>query len=149
MEGSEVRAKRRALGLSQAELGAAAGLSRSYIGQIERGVARVNERTAAVIAALRPRSDEMPRLRDPMEALIERALIAAGVRFRREDELPDGPRLDFYLPDADTFIEVKRMHTPRVVDQMSRVPNVIVAQGEGAVRTLAAAIEKGLFPSEA
>jgi len=39
-------------------------------------------------------------------------------------------------------IEVKRFHTPRVAEQMARADNVIVAQGEAAVRYLAELIEK-------
>jgi hypothetical protein len=64
---------------------------------------------------------------DRVEATIELGLEAAGIRYRRAD---DNPRhLDFYLPDLDIYIEVKRFHTPRTAEQMERVPDIIVVQG--------------------
>jgi hypothetical protein len=45
-------------------------------------------------------------------------------------------RLDFRL-DNGIEIEVKRFHTERIAAQMARAPNVIVAQGEEAIRFLA------------
>lgn len=64
---------------------------------------------------------------DPMEVMIERGLERAGINYRRTD---NGPRaLDFYLIDLDIYIEVKRFHTIRIVNQMSRVPDIIVIQG--------------------
>jgi hypothetical protein len=70
---------------------------------------------------------------DPMEQVIERGLEAAGIPYRRTDDNPR--RLDFYLPTLDIYIEVKRFHTPRIADQMSRVPDIIVIQGMKAAVT--------------
>lgn len=75
-----------------------------------------------------------PPRSDPMEALIEQALVAAEIDYRADFETEYG--LDFYLPDQATYLEVKRFHSDRIGEQMSRVDNVIVAQGEGAVRLL-------------
>ncbi len=64
---------------------------------------------------------------DPMEAIIEKWLIARGVSFTR-----DHPScLDFYLPGLQLFIECKRFYTPRINTQLERVRgnNVIVVQG--------------------
>jgi hypothetical protein len=70
---------------------------------------------------------------DPMEAVLERGFEAAGIAYRRGD---DGPRrLDFYLPTLDIYVEVKRFHTPRIAEQMSRVPDIIVIQGMKAAVT--------------
>ena len=82
-------------------------------------------------------------LRDPMERLIEEALIDAGIRFATDEGGGTDTRLDFYLPDYDVYIEVERFHSARISEQMARAPNVIVAQGEVAVRFLAAAIRSG------
>lgn len=79
----------------------------------------------------------MTRRTDPMERLIEEALIASGRRYCTEEDPANTARLDFYLPDDDLYIEVKRMHSPRIAEQTGRVANVIVAQGDGAVRALA------------
>jgi hypothetical protein len=72
---------------------------------------------------------------DPMEAMIETALIAAGIDYQHSHANPVG--LDFYLPTLDLHIEVKQFHTNRIAEQMSRAPNVIVAQGAVAVAWLA------------
>ena len=78
----------------------------------------------------------MRRRTDPMERLIEDALIASGRHYVTDDDPANIAKLDFYLPDDDLYIEVKRLHSPRIAEQMGRVENVIVAQGEGAVRAL-------------
>lgn len=79
------------------------------------------------------------RTTDPMERIIEKALIDAGVTYEIDG---DGGRylLDFYLPDADLHIEVKRFHSERIGRQMAQFENVIVAQGRVAVEALAAMI---------
>lgn len=67
---------------------------------------------------------------DPMEAMIRDALNELCIPFV-EPSLAD---LDFYLPTAGVHIEVKRFHSDRINEQMSRVQNVIVLQGVVAVR---------------
>ena len=72
----------------------------------------------------------MPRkiVTDPVEKIIADAL--GNIPFTMEGE-PDHPEgsLDFYVPSWGVFIEVKRFHSPRISDQMSRQPNVIAIQG--------------------
>lgn len=79
------------------------------------------------------------RTTDPMERIIEAALIDARISY-----LIDGDggqyRLDFYLPELDVHIEVKRFHSERIGRQMAQFENVIVAQGRVAVEALAAMI---------
>jgi len=65
---------------------------------------------------------------DPMEFIVRQALVAAGVQF---DENPS-ERLDFYLPDQQTYIECKQFYTPRIADQLQLAENVILIQGVGA-----------------
>jgi hypothetical protein len=69
-----------------------------------------------------------------MERLIEAALRERGLDFIGEDHPLNVAKLDFYLPRLDLYIEVKRMHLPRIAEQMARGANVIAIQGEGAVR---------------
>lgn len=134
--------------MTQAQLAQAVDLSRDFIGQMERGIAPIGVRTAAAVRALRAESGDRPpaTAHDPMERLIEEALLDAGVPFTREGQPGHQHALDFYLPDADVFIEVKRFHSDRIAAQMARVPNVIVAQGKPAVEALAAMIRAGSFP---
>ena len=81
---------------------------------------------------------------DPMEQLIEGALICANAQYRTDLGGGNPAALDFYLPEHGVHIEVKRFHSPRVADQMSRAENVIVAQGELAVMLLSRLIQAGL-----
>jgi hypothetical protein len=78
---------------------------------------------------------------DPMEMLIADALSRAGVRFEH-DFSGKTKGLDFYLPDHDLYIEVKRFHSDRISEQMSRAPNVIAVQGKIAVEFLAMALSR-------
>lgn len=80
---------------------------------------------------------------DPMERIIEAALIDAGIVYTIESDSRNPHKLDFDLPVLGIAIEVKRFHSPRIADQMARAPNVIVAQGEAAVLALAAMIRNG------
>lgn len=52
MDGSELRRRRKAMKLTQAELGDEIGLSRDFVGQMERDVAVISPRTAAMVAHL-------------------------------------------------------------------------------------------------
>jgi hypothetical protein len=73
---------------------------------------------------------------DPMEEMTERWLIANGVRYRRDDQCVSQTQLDFYLPDFDVYIEVKRFHTDRIAAQMGRAENVIAVQGMKSLQFL-------------
>jgi hypothetical protein len=64
---------------------------------------------------------------DPVERVIEDALIECGIEYTRADEMTR--HLDFYLPRLNIYIEVKQFHTPRIEKQMARVPDIIVIQG--------------------
>ena len=77
------------------------------------------------------------RTADPMEMLIERALISRGLWYKTDHGGGNEAGLDFYLPGLDVHIEVKQFHSERSNEQLSRAPNVILAQGEGAVNFLA------------
>jgi hypothetical protein len=74
---------------------------------------------------------------DPVERVIADALTAAGVAYVSSG---DHKALDFYLPASDVYIECKRMHSPRIADQMSRHDNVIAVQGMASAKWLAAMI---------
>lgn len=74
---------------------------------------------------------------DPMERLIESALIDSGIAFQSDYAGGTTHNLDFELTEYGVAIEVKRLHSPRISDQMARTENVIVAQGIEAVRLLA------------
>jgi hypothetical protein len=77
---------------------------------------------------------------DPMERIIEAALIDAGIAYESDFGGGTSHHLDFHLTDYGIAIEVKRLHSARISDQMARADNVIVAQGKEAVEFLANAI---------
>jgi transcriptional regulator with XRE-family HTH domain len=147
MTGEEFRQRRKAAKLTQAQAAEALGYHRDHIGLIERGLQPINDRTIMLVSAIfggeSVEAGPLPPLQstDPMERIVERALQESGLRYvvDRDGAIPEN--LDFHLPDEGVFIEVKRMHTPRISDQMARAPNVIVAQGEDGVRFLARAIK--------
>lgn len=146
MDGGEVRARRKALGLTLKQMGERIGVSGDFVGRVERGEAEITPRTAAAVRALKPAPLNLkPSLRDPLEREVEKALIEAGIDFETDNGGGNDSRLDFFLPQWDVHIEVKRFYTARTGEQMARAPNVIVAQGEKAVRFLAAAIRSGDF----
>lgn len=147
MDGSEIRARRKALGLSQDAFAAKVGLSRDFVGQLERGIAHITPTVEAAIRSARAGPDifAQPKTRDPMERQIEEALIESGIRYQTDIGGDTKTALDFYLPDFDVSLEVKRFYSARTGEQMARAPNVIVAQGEAAVRFLATAIRSGDF----
>lgn len=77
---------------------------------------------------------------DPLERRIAEALGKAGIRYLSDHGGSNPSGLDFALPDYGIEIEVKRMHTPRIAEQMSRASDIIVAQGDRATAFLARAI---------
>ena len=85
-------------------------------------------------------------LSDPMEEIVRRALVAAGIRFHTDQGGGNPSGLDFVLPDLGIEIEVKRFHSPRIADQMARAENVVAIQGEVAVRWMASLLNRTMRP---
>lgn len=69
---------------------------------------------------------------DHLEKSVAQVLYNKGIKFVYESEDKD-QRLDFYLPDADVYIEIKQYHSERISNQLSTQDNVIVLQGKKAV----------------
>lgn len=78
---------------------------------------------------------------NPMEKIIERALLGGGHRYERGESTG---ALDFHLTDRGVYIEVKQFHSDRISRQMASQKNVIAVQGEEAVRFLAELLEGDL-----
>lgn len=64
---------------------------------------------------------------DELEKQIGDALEEAGIDFRRNQ------RLNFYLPDFNVYIEVKKYHSERSSSQLASEENIILVQGKKAV----------------
>lgn len=65
----------------------------------------------------------------PLEGQLAHALDEADVLYHADGEPGNRTGLDFYLPAADIYIEVKSGSTPRIAAQMERASNIIVIQG--------------------
>lgn len=76
-------------------------------------------------------------MNDPMEEIIAKALDHAGMAYLTGDGGHNPSGLDFRLTENGIEIEVKRFHSDRIAEQMSRADNVIAIQGELAVRFFA------------
>jgi len=77
----------------------------------------------------------MEKPSDPMELIIFEALVSANMDFQMDFGGSNPSGLDFRLANG-VEIEVKRFHSDRIGEQMKRADNVIVAQGEEAIRML-------------
>lgn len=75
------------------------------------------------------KSTEMIHYSDGLERQLGEALTKAGIRFVHESQ-NKAQGLDFYLPDHDVYIEVKRYHAERIERQMASKDNVIAIQGK-------------------
>lgn len=67
---------------------------------------------------------------DELEQQVGEALSASKIKFERK-----GHRLDFFLPDFDVYIEVKKYHSERANAQLATQENIILVQGKKAVKT--------------
>jgi len=70
------------------------------------------------------------RTTDPVEQIVERGLQRAGLDYVTGHGGDNPTGLDFFVPQLGVAIEVKRFHTPRIAEQMSRAENVIAIQGK-------------------
>ena len=65
---------------------------------------------------------------DELEKAIGDELINQGIVFERIHQ-----RLDFYLPEFDIYLEIKKYHSERSNSQLSSQDNVILIQGKKSV----------------
>jgi hypothetical protein len=69
---------------------------------------------------------------DNLEESVAMALDYADIKFVHESENKP-QRLDFYLPEHNVYIEVKKFHADRISEQMATQNNVVAVQGSAAV----------------
>lgn len=79
---------------------------------------------------------------DALERMVAEGLAAAGLGFVTDFGGSNPSGLDFRLTGNGVEIEVKRFHSPRICEQMSRSENVIAIQGAEAVRFFAALLHR-------
>ena len=67
---------------------------------------------------------------DDLERMVGEALYEAGIEFAHESE---GVFLDFWIPKWRAYIEVKKFHTDRISNQLTRHSDVILLMGRQSV----------------
>lgn len=83
---------------------------------------------------------------DPVEMLIAEALTEMGVRFIHESEDKERTKgLDFLVPKWGAYIECKRLHSARSLEQLTRDDNIILIQGMTAARMFSAFAIGGVY----
>lgn len=140
LSAEEVRAIRLALGLTQAQFAERIGVTRTFVGLMERGLKVVSKRTAVAIRSARPLSTgKVPTETDPVLRRLESALIDQGVDFKK-DFYSEQQRFDFYFPELRLALVVDResFAQPRPTRD---VRDVIVAQGSGAADIISLLLE--------
>lgn len=81
-------------------------------------------------------------MENPLEMQLEEALRTADVGYSRPDrDVRDPTNLDFRLHDVagNPYIEVKAWHSPRLAEQLEKMPsgaNAIILVGQGSVTAL-------------
>lgn len=77
------------------------------------------------------------KIKDNLEKSIAEILTSKGIRFIHESYSNGvNQRLDFFLPDHYVYIEVKKFHSDRIIEQLKSQENVIVIQGRKSIEFL-------------
>lgn len=140
MTGDELRSIRLALGLTQSELGERIGVSRTFLGLMERGQKPVGKRTALAVQSAKPGAAvHASSEADPLLRRLESALIEHGIEFERYFE-SDGQEFDFYLWELSLGIVVDR-HSTMSPRPTRDIRSVLVAKGSGAADILSLLLE--------
>lgn len=139
MTSTEMHAIRLALGLTQSELADAMGVTRTYIGLLERGTKPIGKRMAEAIRRATPKPlNTLPTEPDPIARQIETALIHTGIPFEKEFK-SEGEVFDFFLPHFGLAIIVQRDNITSI-RKTSDVRDIIVANGRFAAEAIATMI---------
>jgi len=83
--------------------------------------------------------------RDPVEAIVEDALIKANIGYTIPAQQHFSSGLDFRL-DNGIYIECKQMYTPRIEKQMASQDQVIVIQGIESAKFFASLLNPKTTP---
>lgn len=79
---------------------------------------------------------------DDLEERICKLLNFMNVDFIHESENKE-QGLDFYLPEHDVYIEVKKFNTDRVNNQLKSKDNIILLQGKKTIKFLEDMVYEG------
>ncbi len=138
MTGLELRSVRLALGMTQLALANALGLTRQYVGMLERDEKAISKCISIAAYSLRPAvSDTVTTDSNPNFRKIELALIANGLKFER-DYQSDDSTFDFFLPELQLAITLSESGETRNISR--NVRGVITLTGQPAIESLEIAL---------
>lgn len=72
---------------------------------------------------------------DDLEQRVGELLKKVGIKAIHES-INKESALDFYLPDYEIYIEIKKYHSDRVINQLKSRDNIILVQGRKSVEFL-------------
>ncbi len=78
---------------------------------------------------------------DPIENTVGKVLPKNTIQDGEKGKHGETKHLDFYLPDEDVYIECCAYHAPRKIEQLSRVDNCILVQGQKAANYFSKALQ--------
>lgn len=76
------------------------------------------------------------KITDDLEKRVAEILSRKGIKFTHESYKGIDQRLDFFLPEYDIYIEIKKFHTDRVLEQLKSQDNIILIQGIKSIEFL-------------
>ena len=132
----QLKSIRLSLGLTQAQFAQKLGVSRVFVGLMERGKRCIGARTSIAALALRPEAIQRDLEEfDPLLREVEAALLSNGLDFVRQFRSGDAT-FDFFLPEFELAINLdrERMNAFRPTRD---VRGVIAATGRNAGEILA------------
>ena len=136
MDGSELKFVRNAARLTQMELARNLGVSRVFLGLMERGKRPISKRTVQAVRAIQVRPlDVTSTETDPLFRQFENALIDSGIDFEVIHH-SDRDVSDYLLIDLNMRIKLSRDDRTNTIDDHDSMRSNITVRGKSAIKLL-------------
>ena len=143
MNFSDLRALREALGLTQAELADEIGISRVYLGLMERGLRPISQRTAVALSRAHPKALPLATVEtDPLLRRFENALISSGIEFDVR-HIGDLEIAEYDIKSIDIPLLLGRHNRHDLAEKVKSLHRGIFVLGTPAIELLASLFESG------
>lgn len=137
MDGSELKFVRKAAGLTQLELANNLGLSRVFLGLMERGERPISRRTVQAVRAIEVRPlDVISTETDPLFRQFENALITSGINFEVTHH-SERDVSEYLLIDLNIRIKLSRDERTNTIEDRDITRCNITVRGKSAIKLLA------------
>ncbi len=143
MDGDELKFVRKAAGLTQQELANNLGLSRVYLGLMERGKKPISRRTVEAVRAIQVRPlDVVTAEADPLFRQFENALINSGLNFEVTHH-SDKDVSEYLIIDLNLRIKMSRDTRIDTITDHDITRGNISVRGKSAIKLLSDLIRIG------